>query len=86
MSELPCPSPSNSNHLFNFYYWFHQYFFFRFSHLNTEVILSRLVFRKHYAIAIQVAKHLNLPESWILEHWAYHKVMNDPSELLSFYL
>nr|AOM63317.1 vacuolar protein sorting 16A [Drosophila melanogaster] len=54
--------------------------FKQFSHLNTEVILSRLVFRKHYAIAIQVAKHLNLPESWILEHWAYHKVMNDPND------
>jgi len=60
--------------------WFSLHFNFRFSHLNTEVILSRLVFRKHYAIAIQVAKHLNLPESWILEHWAYHKVINDPSK------
>ncbi|SPP80809.1 vacuolar protein sorting-associated protein 16 homolog [Drosophila guanche] len=54
--------------------------FKQFSHLNPEVILSRLVFRKHYAVAIQVAKHLNLPESWILEHWAYHKVMNDPND------
>ncbi|XP_017122816.1 vacuolar protein sorting-associated protein 16 homolog [Drosophila elegans] len=54
--------------------------FKQFSHLNPEVILSRLVFRKHYAIAIQVAKHLNLPESWILEHWAYHKVINDPND------
>ncbi|XP_017058779.1 vacuolar protein sorting-associated protein 16 homolog [Drosophila ficusphila] len=55
--------------------------FKQFTHLNTEVILSRLVFRKHYAIAIQVAKHLNLPESWILEHWAYHKVINDPNDV-----
>ncbi|XP_017856244.1 PREDICTED: vacuolar protein sorting-associated protein 16 homolog isoform X1 [Drosophila arizonae] len=52
----------------------------QFSHLNPEVILSRLVFRKHYAVAIQVAKHLKLPESWILEHWAYHKVMNDQND------
>lgn len=48
-------------------------------HLNPDVILSRLVYRKHYAVAIQVAKHLNLPESWILEHWAYDKVLNDSS-------
>ncbi|EDW82995.1 uncharacterized protein Dwil_GK22550 [Drosophila willistoni] len=54
--------------------------FKQFSHLNPEVILSRLVFRKHYGVAIQVAKHLNLPESWILEHWAYHKVMNDHND------
>ncbi|KAH8311776.1 hypothetical protein KR044_008047, partial [Drosophila immigrans] len=52
----------------------------QFSHLNPEVILSRLVFRKHYAVAIQVAKHLKLPESWILEHWAYHKVMHDQND------
>lgn len=52
---------------------------YRFLHLKPDVILGRLVFRKHYAIAIQVAKHLKLPESWILEHWAYHKVINDKS-------
>lgn len=45
--------------------------------------MSRLVFRKHYAVAIQVAKHLKLPESWILEHWAYHKVMNDQSKMIN---
>ncbi|CAD6994611.1 unnamed protein product [Ceratitis capitata] len=52
----------------------------QFSHLKAEVVLSRLVFRKHYAIAIQIAKHLKLPESWILEHWAYHKVINDKND------
>ncbi|KAL7729315.1 hypothetical protein ACLKA6_008893 [Drosophila palustris] len=52
----------------------------QFSHLKPEVILSRLVFRKHYAVAIQVAKHLKLPESWILEHWAFHKVMHDQND------
>ncbi|XP_030369960.1 vacuolar protein sorting-associated protein 16 homolog [Scaptodrosophila lebanonensis] len=52
----------------------------QFSYLKPEVVLSRLVFRKHYAIAIQVAKHLKLPESSILEHWAYHKVMHDPND------
>lgn len=55
------------------------FFGFRFSHLQPEVVLGRLVFRKHYAIAIQIAKHLKLPESWILEHWAYHTVINDKS-------
>ncbi|XP_037955262.1 vacuolar protein sorting-associated protein 16 homolog [Teleopsis dalmanni] len=54
--------------------------FKQFLHLKPEVILGRLVFRKHYAVAIQVAKHLKLPESWILEHWAYHKVMNDKND------
>lgn len=46
-----------------------------------------MVLRKHYGVAIQVAKHLKLPESWILEHWAYHKVMSDPSkmEILNLY-
>ncbi|XP_075148026.1 vacuolar protein sorting 16 [Haematobia irritans] len=53
----------------------------QFLHLNPEIILARLVFRKHYAIAIQVAKHLKLPESWILEHWAYHKVINDKNDI-----
>ncbi|XP_065372038.1 vacuolar protein sorting-associated protein 16 homolog [Calliphora vicina] len=52
----------------------------QFLHLKPDVILGRLVFRKHYAIAIQVAKHLKLPESWILEHWAYHKVINDKND------
>ncbi|KAH8278657.1 hypothetical protein KR018_006656 [Drosophila ironensis] len=54
--------------------------FKQFTHLTPEVILSRLVFRKHYAVAIQVAKHLTLPESGILEHWAYHKVINDRND------
>ncbi|XP_054746626.1 vacuolar protein sorting-associated protein 16 homolog isoform X2 [Anastrepha obliqua] len=52
----------------------------QFCHLKPEVVLGRLVFRKHYAIAIQVAKHLKLPESWILEHWAYHKVVHDKND------
>uniref|UniRef100_A0A0K8U911 Vacuolar protein sorting-associated protein 16 homolog n=1 Tax=Bactrocera latifrons TaxID=174628 RepID=A0A0K8U911_BACLA len=52
----------------------------QFSHLQPEVVMGRLVFRKHYAIAIEIAKHLKLPESWILEHWAYHKVINDKND------
>lgn len=53
--------------------------FFRFKHFQPEVILNRLVLRKQYAIAIQMAKHLKLSESWILEHWAYHKILHDKS-------
>ncbi|GAB0090509.1 Vacuolar protein sorting-associated protein 16 homolog [Sergentomyia squamirostris] len=49
----------------------------QFNHLKPNVILDRLVFRKHYALAIQIAKHLKMPESRILEHWALHKVMYD---------
>lgn len=52
---------------------------FRFNRLKPYVVLDRLVFRKHYALAIQIAKHLKLPESRILEHWAFHKVNNDES-------
>lgn len=37
------------------------------------------MFRKHYGLAIQIAKHLKLPESRILEHWAFHKVTYDKS-------
>lgn len=52
---------------------------FRFNRLKPYVVLDRLVFRKHYALAIQIAKHLKLPESRILEHWAFHKVTYDES-------
>lgn len=45
------------------------------------MILDRLVFRKHYGLAIHIAKHLKLPESRILEHWAFHKVIYDKSKL-----
>lgn len=51
----------------------------RFNHLKPNVILDRLVFRKQYGLAIQIAKHLKLPESRILEHWAFHKVTYDKS-------
>lgn len=51
----------------------------RFNRLKPHVVLDRLVFRKHYGLAIQIAKHLKLPESRILEHWAFHKVTYDKS-------
>lgn len=51
----------------------------RFNRLKPHVALDRLVFRKHYGLAIQIAKHLKLPESRILEHWAFHKVTYDKS-------
>ncbi|KAJ6638263.1 Vacuolar protein sorting-associated protein 16 like [Pseudolycoriella hygida] len=52
----------------------------QFHHLKPDVILDRLVFRKHYAVAIHIAKHLKLPESRILEHWAFHKVIHDKND------
>ncbi|XP_055550218.1 vacuolar protein sorting-associated protein 16 homolog [Wyeomyia smithii] len=52
----------------------------QFNYLQPLVILDRLIFRKHYALAIQVAKHLKLPESRILEHWAFHKIVHDKNE------
>jgi vacuolar protein sorting-associated protein 16 len=53
----------------------------QFLHLTPTVVLDRLVFRKHYGLAIQIAKHLNLSESRILEHWAYHKITNEKSDV-----
>ncbi|ALC48042.1 Vps16A [Drosophila busckii] len=53
----------------------------QFSHLTPEIVLKRLVFRNHYAIAIQVAKHLIFPESWILEHWAYNQIMTNTNDV-----
>ncbi|EAT37446.1 AAEL010559-PA [Aedes aegypti] len=52
----------------------------QFNHLQPLVILDRLIFRKHYALAIQIAKHLKLPESRILEHWAFHKIEHDKND------
>lgn len=48
--------------------------FCRFIHLTPNVVLDRLVFRKQYGLAIQIAKHMKLTESRILEHWATHQV------------
>lgn len=56
--------------------------FNQFNHLQASLIIARLVFRKHYAIAIQIAKHLKLPEHKILEHWAMYKVEHDKSECI----
>lgn len=52
----------------------------QFNHLTPEVVLDRLVFRKHYGLAIEIAKHLNMSESRILEHWAYHKIMYEKND------
>lgn len=57
----------------------------RFNHLRPNVILDRLVFRKQYGLAIQIAKHLKLPECRILEHWAFHKITYDKSKSNSFH-
>ncbi|KAL7029066.1 hypothetical protein ACKWTF_006087 [Chironomus riparius] len=52
----------------------------QFLHLTPAVLIDRLVFRKHYGLAIQISKHLNLSESRIMEHWAYHKIMYDKND------
>lgn len=58
--------------------------FAQFYHLTPAVLIDRLVFRKQYGLAIQIAKHLNLSESRIMEHWAYHKIMyeNNDNEII----
>lgn len=55
--------------------------YIQFKHLQSEVILDRLVFRKHYGLATQIAKHLKLSESRILRHWAFHKVIHDKNDV-----
>ncbi|XP_048512679.1 vacuolar protein sorting-associated protein 16 homolog isoform X2 [Athalia rosae] len=46
--------------------------------LSSQVLLDRLVARRHYYLSIQIARHLQLPEvdgeSRILAHWACYKV------------
>lgn len=46
--------------------------------LTNQVLLDRLVVRRHYYLSIQIARHLQLPEvdgeSRILAHWACYKV------------
>lgn len=50
----------------------------RFNILTNQVLLDRLVARRHYYLSIQIARHLQLPEidgeSRILAHWACYKV------------
>lgn len=52
----------------------------QFFHLTPAVLIDRLVFRKLYSLAIQISKHLNLSESRIMEHWAYHKIMYEKND------
>lgn len=46
--------------------------------LTAQVLLDRLVARRHYYLSIQIARHLKMPEidgeSRILAHWACYKV------------
>ncbi|XP_015182776.1 PREDICTED: vacuolar protein sorting-associated protein 16 homolog [Polistes dominula] len=50
----------------------------QFNILTSQVLLDRLVARRHYYLSIQIARHLQLPEidgeSRILAHWACYKV------------
>ncbi|XP_011699104.1 PREDICTED: vacuolar protein sorting-associated protein 16 homolog [Wasmannia auropunctata] len=50
----------------------------QFNILTNQVLLDRLVARRHYYLSIQIARHLQLPEidgeSRILAHWACYKV------------
>ncbi|XP_033327025.1 vacuolar protein sorting 16 [Megalopta genalis] len=52
--------------------------YIQFTILTTQVVLDRLVARRHYYLSIQIARHLQLPEvegeSRILAHWACYKV------------
>lgn len=70
--------------------WVHHDFFalilFRFLHLKPNVLLDRLVFRKHYGLSVHIAKHLQLPESRILEDWANNKVINDKGKGMIYYI
>lgn len=47
----------------------------QYNQLTAKALLDRLVTRKYYGQAIEIAKHLNLGEARILEHWAFHQVV-----------
>ncbi|KAI7815095.1 vacuolar protein sorting-associated protein [Rhyzopertha dominica] len=57
---------------------FMQYPFHRVKYLTPSVLLDRLVTRRHYYLAIQIAKYLKMPDaegsSRILVQWAKYKV------------
>lgn len=55
--------------------------YIQFKYLQPDIILDRLVFRKHYGLATQIAKHLKLSESRILRHWAFYKVIHDKNDV-----
>ncbi|XP_026473948.1 vacuolar protein sorting-associated protein 16 homolog [Ctenocephalides felis] len=57
----------------------------QFECLTAQVLLDRLVLRKHYYLAIQIAKYLKLSEKGILAHWARHKVIQSkvPPEIVA---
>jgi hypothetical protein len=52
--------------------------FTQLQHLSQKVLLDRLITRKEYFLALQIAKYLKMPEeegsSHILVHWAKYKV------------
>jgi hypothetical protein len=52
----------------------------RLNTLSYQVMLDRLVARRHYYLGIQISRHLQLSEidgeSRILAHWACYKVCN----------
>nr|CAD7406570.1 unnamed protein product [Timema poppensis] len=55
----------------------------RLQHLSFQVLLDRLVVRRHFYLAIQIAKYLRMPDvegsSRILAHWAcYKSVLSTP--------
>ncbi|XP_053678723.1 vacuolar protein sorting-associated protein 16 homolog [Anopheles nili] len=52
----------------------------QFNHLQPDVILDRLVFRKFYGLSIHIAKYLKLQETRILEHWAFQKITQNKNE------
>eukprot|EP01083_Nonionella_stella_P018552 51667_1 len=51
--------------------------------LSAEVVVQRLINRKHHLLAIKVASYLNLPlcVSAALEHWAICKIESTPSSV-----
>lgn len=68
------------SYFLQFYYFLKEYLNGdRFTVLTSQVLLDRLVARRHYYLSIQIARHLQLPEiegeSRILAHWACYKVI-----------
>nr|CAD7262014.1 unnamed protein product [Timema shepardi] len=57
----------------------------RLQHLSFQVLLDRLVVRRHFYLAIQIAKYLRMPDvegsSRILAHWACYKRVEQTDDL-----
>jgi hypothetical protein len=54
----------------------------QYQHLKSNNLLDRLVYRKKYGVAVQIAKHLKLSDIGILELWAFYTIKHEKSKTI----